>query len=130
MPTEFVMAHAVPEQPLGPGVRLCRCEACRLALEACARRDPRHTLLVRTSFDRILVTAKYAAEVWDGEGWLDTLLYQPGDWIRDVSSATAGELPTPARWWSRCLAAQVGVPRALRVHAPKRRPHPSLQRVA
>jgi hypothetical protein len=129
MAIEYRVAHEHPEQPLGPGVRLCNCKACLFALQASVRRNPRSTLLIRTSFDRIVVTADYLAEVWEGDGWIDGLLYQPGDWIRDVGSATQ-HLPAPARWWSRCLSEQVGVQQAFRMHVAKHRPLPRLHRVA
>lgn len=129
MSIKWRMAHETPRQPLGPGVRLCNCEACLLALQARARRNPRSTWLVRTSFDRILVTSDYLGEVWDRDGWIDGLIYQRGDWVRDVGLARH-DLPAPARWWSRCLSEQVGVQQALRERVAKHRPLPRLHRVA
>src|SRR5437868_6237821 len=87
-PLDFWVAHEQPERPIGPGVWLCECRACLLALEASARRNPRYTLMIRTNFDRIAVTSDYLAEVWRRDGSIERLLYWPDDWVRDVGSAT------------------------------------------
>jgi len=122
-PLDFWVAHDEPERPLGPGVWLCDCKACQLALQASARRNPRYTLMIRTNFDRVAVTSDYLAEVWQRDGGVDGLLYWPDDWVRDIGSATH-DLQAPARWWSLCLSEQVGVRRAHRVHVAKYRPLP------
>ena len=122
-PLDSWVAHEQPERPLGPGVWLCDCKTCLLALQASARRNPRYTLIIRTNFDRIAVTSDYLAEVWQRDGSIEGLLYWPDDWIRDVGSATH-DLQAPARWWSLCLSEQVGVQRAHRVHVAKYRPLP------
>lgn len=128
-PIKLWAAHDQPERPLEPGVWLCRCDTCLVALRATARRNPRCPLLVRTSFDRIVITAEYLAEIRRRDPWLDGLLYQPGDFIRDIGAALR-ELPAPARWWSRCLAEQVGVQEAYQEHVATHRPLPRRYRVA
>ncbi|MBV8959345.1 MAG: hypothetical protein JO087_11280 [Actinobacteria bacterium] len=116
-PIKLWAAHAQPERPLEPGAWLCRCDTCFAALQATVSRDPRCALLVRTSFDRIVVTAECLAEIWTRDSWLDPVLFHAGDFIRDIGVAT-GKLPAPARWWSRCLAEQVGARDALREVVP------------
>ena len=128
-PVKLWAAHDQPERPLEPGAWLCRCDTCLVALRATAVRNPRCPLLVRTSFDRIVITAEYLAEVWRRDPWLDGVLYQPGDFIRDIGVATR-ELPSPSRWWSRCLAEQVGVAEAHRTCVPGHQPLPRRHRVA
>lgn len=122
-------AHDQPERPLEVGAWLCRCDVCLRALRATAARKPRFPMLVRTSFDRIVITAEYLAEIWQRDPWLDGVLYQPGDFIRDMGAATC-QLPATTRWWSRCLAEQVGVPKAHRGCVGEHQPLPRRHRVA
>jgi hypothetical protein len=119
---DFWVAHEQPERPFDAGVFVCDCDACRLALAATVRVNPRFTLMIRTNCDRVAVTADYLLEVWEREGCIEALLYVEGDWIRDVGAAT-NELPGRTRWWSLTLHEEAGRHRALRRAAPAgRRP--------
>jgi hypothetical protein len=120
---EFWVAHEEPERPFGPGVWVCTCDACRLALEATVRTNPRFTLMIRTNCDRIGVTADLLLEVWKRDGCVEGLLYVDNDWIRDIGSAT-NELPDGARWWSLSMEEEVGRREALR-HSPPLGRHPA-----
>ena len=114
---EFWVAHDHPERPFDGGVFLCECEACRLALEAAARANPRFTFVIRTNLDRIGVTADHLLEAWQRDGCVEGLLYLKGDWVRDVGAGTH-ELPGDARWWSQTLEDRAGRRRALRHTSP------------
>lgn len=116
---EFWVGHDHPERPFDGGIFLCDCDACRLALEAAVRVNPRFTFMIRTNSDRVAVTADYLLEVWQRDGEIDALMYVPGDWIRDVGAAT-NELPAPARWWSLTMDERLGRRQALRRTVPSR----------
>lgn len=114
---EFWVAHDQPERPFDRGVLVCDCDACRIAVQAAARSNPRFTLVIRTNLDRIAVTVDHLLEVWARDGCIEGLLYLDGDWIRDVGAATC-ELPGDSRWWSLTLEERRGRRRALRRSAP------------
>ena len=114
---EFWVAHDHPERPFDGGVFLCECDACRFALEAAARANPRFTFVIRSNLDRVGVTADHLLEVWQRDECIERLLYLEGDWIRDVGAGTR-ELPSDARWWSLTLEERAGQRRALRRSSP------------
>src|SRR3954470_23830954 len=72
---EFWVAHDHPERPFDGGVFLCECDACRIALEAAARANPRFTFVIRSNLDRVGVTADHLLEVWQRDGCIERLLY-------------------------------------------------------
>lgn len=94
------IAHEEPERPFDVGTWLCDCGSCRLALAAEARRHPTGLLCLKTGFDRIVLTAEYLHQVLDAGQPLESLLYVPDDYVREVFVPVNAWLPGGVRWRS------------------------------
>jgi hypothetical protein len=88
------VAHDRPERPLAYGAWLCDCATCLRSLAAAAAVNPRLPIVLKTSADRIVVSASRALREWQERGALEGLLLLSYDYIREVF---VGEDP-PARW--------------------------------
>jgi hypothetical protein len=94
------VAHEQPERPLAWGAWLCDCDGCRLALVAASLHEPRLPIVLKTGGDRVVVTAEYAAEVWQAMGGLEALCYVQRDHIREVFVGQWWPAMPSERWWS------------------------------
>jgi hypothetical protein len=88
------VAHERPDQPLAYGAWLCDCGACLRSLEVAAAAHPRLPIVLKTSADRIVVSASRALREWQERGALEGLLLLSYDYIREVF---VGDAPPP-RW--------------------------------
>jgi hypothetical protein len=93
-PYDMWVAHDRPERPLAYGAWLCDCAGCLRSLEAAAAADPRLPIVLKTSADRIVVSASRALREWHERGALEGLLLLSYDYIREVYVADC----PPARW--------------------------------
>lgn len=94
------VAHERPERPFERGMWLCDCGACLLALRAEVVVRPRTPLVLKTNFDRIIVTAELLLEALETTGEAESLCYVSDDWVRETFVAEPPGLLPPARWWS------------------------------
>jgi hypothetical protein len=88
------IAHEHPDRPLAYGAWLCDCSGCLRSLEAAAGANPRLPIVLKTSADRIVVSASRALQEWRVSGALEGLLLLSYDYIREVFVGGA----QPARW--------------------------------
>jgi hypothetical protein len=91
---EMWVAHERPDRPLAYGAWLCDCGACYRSLEAAVAASPRLPIVLKTSADRIVVSASRAQREWQERGTLEGLLLLSYDYIREVF---VGDAPPP-RW--------------------------------
>lgn len=103
-PFEPWTPHEHPERPFDEWTWLCDCRSCMVALVAEAAHRPRLVLCLKSSCDRVLVTAEYLAATMAGGGSAEDLLHVDGDWVREVFVPVDGRLAPPHRWWSFRLA--------------------------
>lgn len=97
-------AHEQPEREFDIGTWLCDCEACQFALTAHAERHPHSLLCLKTGADRIVVTAEYLDEVLRAGLPIESLLYAPDDYVREVFVPVNYWLRRGVRWRSlRCM---------------------------
>lgn len=94
-------AHAVAGPPVA-GVRLCRggCAPCEAALAAVAAVTPGRLVRIRTTRDRLVVTAAYLTRVLGRGGRVDDLRYLDVDPVLWVELCGDERLLPGQRWWS------------------------------
>ncbi|MFP5326377.1 MAG: hypothetical protein ACLGHT_02705, partial [Acidimicrobiia bacterium] len=97
---DFWDVHEEPTRPLDTHALICSCVDCEATLMRTAIERPRFVLGLKTSADRVLVTAEYFAEVYEHDRSLKPLLYERKDYVREIYVPLDGWLPSGARWWS------------------------------
>lgn len=97
---DFWDVHEEPSRPLDTHALICSCVDCEATLMRTAIERPRFVLGLKTSADRVLVTAEYFAEVYEHDRSLKPLLYERKDYVREIYVPLDGWLPSGARWWS------------------------------
>lgn len=97
------VAHDDVERPFDRWTWLDDCASCLVALKREAAQRPRLVLCLKTSFDRVYVTAEYLAEVLQAGHDAEYLCYDPEDWVREIFVTGGGALWPPARWRSLTL---------------------------
>lgn len=80
---------------------LCECQACVVALRAEVAVRPRTAFVLKTNFDRIVVTAERLLHAIEVDGSIDTLLFMQTDWVREVF-VCSGSLPLTEDYQSTC----------------------------
>jgi hypothetical protein len=98
------VAHEDVERPFDRWSWLDDCATCLVALKREAAARPRRVLCLKTSCDRVCVTAEYLAEVLEAGHEVEELCYVRDDWVREVFVVGDDALWPPARWWSLTLA--------------------------
>lgn len=93
------IAHDAPDRPFDAWTWLDECAVCARALEREAKLRPRLVFCLKTSADRIHVTADYLHEVVSSGQDLESLCYVPDDWVREVF-VVGDSLPARVRWQS------------------------------
>jgi hypothetical protein len=88
------VAHDWPDRPLAYGAWLCDCATCYRSLAVAAAANPRMPIVLKTSADRIVVSASRARREWQERGALEGLLLLSYDYIREVFVAEG----PPPRW--------------------------------
>ena len=97
------VAHEDVNRPFDRWTWLDDCATCLVALKREAAERPRLVLCLKTSFDRVCVTAEYLAEVLQAGHDAEYLCYDPEDWVREIFVTGGGALWPPARWRSLTL---------------------------
>lgn len=99
------LPHEHPERPFDEGTWICDCGACRLALRAEATYSPHTPLCIKTSFDRVIVSAEYLAETLAADRPIESLLYVAEDRVREIFVPVGSWRwkATTTRWWSLML---------------------------
>jgi hypothetical protein len=94
------VAHERPDRPLARGAWLCDCGVCLRTLAVAAAANPHLSIVIKTSADRIIVSAPRALREWQEGGSLEGLLLLSYDFIREVF---VGDAPTDqwdGEFWS------------------------------
>lgn len=96
------IAHDAPDRPFDAWMWLDDCSVCLEALKREAADRPGLVLRLKTSADRVWVTAELLAETLSRGEELESLCYVEGDWVREVS-VVGGSLPPGVTWRSLTL---------------------------
>jgi hypothetical protein len=96
------VAHERPDQPFDRWTWIDDCDVCAQALEREAAVNPRRVACLKTSADRIYVTAELLHEVLARGDEFEALCYVADDYVREVFIVGDDALTPPARWWSLC----------------------------
>ena len=102
MKEEPWVAHEAPDRPFDAWMWLDDCQACVKALAREASDRPRLVFCLKTSADRIHVTAEYLYETMSSGQSVDSLCYVAEDWVREVFVVN-GSLPPTVQWRSLTL---------------------------
>jgi hypothetical protein len=94
------VAHDRPDRPLAYGAWLCDCSGCLRALETAATANPHLPIVLKTSADRIIVSASRAVREWHERGALEGLLLLSYDYIREVFVAEGPPRNWDGEFWS------------------------------
>lgn len=94
------VAHDRPERALAYGAWLCDCSGCLRSLEVAGAANPRLPIVLKTSADRIVVSASRALREWHERGALEGLLLLSYDYIREVFVAEGPPLKWDGEFWS------------------------------
>ena len=78
------LAHEQPQRELAFGAWLCDCDPCFEVLRTSLVARPDLRLVLKSAMDRRVVRADTALAVHDSRGELESMLVQPGDWLREV----------------------------------------------
>lgn len=81
---ELWVAHEQPDRQLAFGAWLCDCVECFEVLRWSLRARPGLWLVLKSAMDRRVVPAAEALAVHDAGDQLESLLVEPGDWLREV----------------------------------------------
>jgi hypothetical protein len=96
------VAHEAPDRPFDAWMWLDDCKACTQALAREAIDRPRLVFCLKTSADRINVTAEYLHKTLATGESFDSLCYVDDDWVREVFVVN-GSLPPTVDWQSLTL---------------------------
>jgi hypothetical protein len=96
------IAHDHPDRNFDAWMWLDDCEVCLEALRREAEQRPRLIFCLKTSADRVWVTAELLYETISRGDELETLCYVEDDWVREVL-VVAGDLPSSVTWRSLTL---------------------------
>lgn len=89
-------AHDHRESPLDRWCWRCTCPSCQEALRGTAIVRPRLALVVRSAFDRVVVTAQQATWAWARDGTVDRLVDVDCHTIHEVHVAAGAPDVAPA----------------------------------
>jgi hypothetical protein len=103
---ELWVAHESPERPFNAGMWLDDCDICLEALKREADERPRLVFCLKTSADRIWVTAELLYETLSRGEEFESLCYVEDDWVRE-SYVVSGSLPPSVRWKSLTLTEEI-----------------------
>ena len=97
------LACQAPERRFDAWMWLDDCEVCLRSLQREAAKRPRLTFCLKTSADRVYVTAARLCEVLSNGQALETLCCVEDDWVCEVFVVRT-ELPSGMDQWSLTLA--------------------------
>lgn len=92
--TDLWLAHEQPQRELAFGAWLCDCDPCFEVLRTSLVKQPDLRLVLESAMDRRVVSAKAALAVHDSGDELESMLIEPGDWLREVFVAQAALPPS------------------------------------
>jgi hypothetical protein len=96
------IAHDAPNRRFDAWMWLDDCQVCLEALKREAEKRPRLVFCLKTSSDRIYVTAELLHETMAKGDPVESLCYVEDDWVRE-SFVVRGPLPPGVSWWSLTL---------------------------
>ncbi len=97
------IAHDAPDRAFDAWMWLDDCETCLRSLRREATERPRLLFCLKTSADRVWVTAERLYETLSKGEDVDTLCYVEDDWVREIF-VVEGELPPSMSWHSLTVA--------------------------
>ena len=96
------VAHEHPDRKFDAWMWLDDCDVCLEALKREAEERPRLVFCLKTSADRVWVTAELLYETMSRGEAVESLCYVEGDWVREVY-VVRGSLPPSVTWRSLTL---------------------------